>query len=266
MPAPPPFPVPVLAAEGEATPEGFRRVVDRDRRVGFVIDWACAAGTNGRSPAEGADVSLRGGHVIIDPSDGMIRDVDNGKKEGMDRWGRKVQDGAITIPFWEGKEEKFWAQWSACDPLPLPTTPTSACAVVENLEHWMAPGNKCHDWHRDGDQIICVVDSTIRPICDKDHMDNWVKECGQRTHDPDYRWRRNAFNWKVTGAIDMGPNCPTNPDEECENAAQRVIIGDPGADVVVEVCIPPGARTPDGCLITPKGGTGCDTRRFKLPE
>lgn len=266
VPNPPLNPVPVLGVPGAGCPSGFRRVgPDRNGRLGCVIDWTCAPGTNGRSPAEGANISLTGGHVIIDPSDGMVRDVDNGKRDGEDAWGRKVQDGVIIIPIWEGREEKFWAQWSACDPLPYTPTPTptsnmptpipsTSCEVVEKTFHFMAPGNKCHG----GGASHCVVDSTIRPICDRDHMENWNGICGGRDHDPDYGNPQNAFIWNIEGAEDLGPNP--------ENAAQRIIRGEPGAHVKVQVCIPPNAKTPDGCVITPTGGGGCGVREFDLPS
>lgn len=121
----------------------------------------------------------------------------------------------------------------------------------------MAPGNKCHGWHktREG-QIKCVVDSTIRPICDTDHMDNWNTFCGQRTHDPDYESPAGAQNWEISGAQDLGPH----PG----NSAMRDILGAPGAQVWVRVCIDKDARTPDGCKIT-RRGDGCGERTFTLP-
>jgi hypothetical protein len=181
----------------------------------------------------------------------------------MDAWGRKIINGEIKIPIHEGAEEKFWAQWAACDPLPLPTpTPTPGptpippsedCKVVEELEHWMAPGDHCHA----GDSLYCTVDSTIRPICDMDHMENWNTICGGKFHDPDYEDPRNAFIWTVEGAMDLGPN-PSN-------AAQRIISGASGDKVKITVCIPKDAKTPEGCRITARNGNGCGTREFTLP-
>lgn len=126
----------------------------------------------------------------------------------------------------------------------------------------MAPGNRCHA----GNASHCLVDSTIRPICDEDHLDNWNTFCGKRTHDPDYSRRKGAMEWTITGAADKGLNCPdgTDPEDECENSAQRWISGAPGDRVTVKVCIPANKRTPDDCLIV-RDGDGCGTRDFVLP-
>lgn len=267
-PQPPSFSIPAWTQGQPACKPPMSPVgPDRNGRIGCTVAWTCAPGTNGRSPAEVAQVGLTGGHVILDPTDGLIRDVDNGLSCGTDAWGRRVCDGIVMKEWWEGKEEKWWARISACDPLsletpsptPKPRTPTvpTSCQPVESQDHWMAPGNHCHAWKWDGSQIRCLVDSTIRPICDEDHQENWQGLCGFRTHDSDYSKPEGAMNWKFVGAIDLGPNE--------ENSAQRWILGWPGDLVKVTVCIPPGMKTPDGCLIRNQGG-GCGTREFILPS
>lgn len=65
------------------------------------------------------------------------------------------------------------------------------------------------------------------------------------------------MDWRFVGPIDMGPNP--------ENSAQRVVLGSPGEWVRVTVCIPPGKKTPDGCVIRARNGNGCDSREFQLP-
>lgn len=152
-----------------------------------------------------------------------------------------------------------------CDQIPTPPptpvgptpTPNPSCAPVEALEHWMAPGNSCHAWQPEADgRIRCLVDSTIRPICDRDHPENWDSFCGQRDHDPPYDRAEGAQLWTITGAEDSGPSD--------SNYAQRWLRGWPGAQVSVTVCIRPDARTPDGCRI-PRRGDGCGSRLFELP-
>lgn len=152
-----------------------------------------------------------------------------------------------------------------CSDIPQPTpigptpTPNPSCAAVEALEHFMAPGNKCHAWRFDAisHEIVCTVDSTLRPICDRDHMENWNSFCGGRDHDPDYESQSGAMDWFIQGAQDMGPHL--------QNSAQRVIRGSAGAEVYVKVCIPKDKRTPDGCLIA-RRGDGCGERTFSLPQ
>ncbi len=150
----------------------------------------------------------------------------------------------------------------APEPTRTPAPPADTCAAVQSVQHTMAPGNKLHA----GRARRGLVDSTIRPICDTDHLENWDSFCGRRTHDPDYARRHGAMEWTVTGAQDLGPNCPdgSDPNDECENSAQRWISGEPGAQVTVRVCIPANKRTPDGCLIV-RQGDGCGERTFTLP-
>ena len=142
-------------------------------------------------------------------------------------------------------------------PTPLPTAQPGDCRAVESTPHWMAPGNKCHAFRMDGGEVRCLVDSTIRPICDTDHRENWDTLCGRRTHDPDFSRPDGSMEWFVSGADDLGPSD--------ENSAQRWIRGAPGAEVSVTVCIPANKRTPDGCLII-RRGDGCGSRVFNLPE
>lgn len=143
-------------------------------------------------------------------------------------------------------------------PRPTPTLgpPVVGCAVVEEMAHFMAPGNSCHAWQKEGGQIRCLVDSTIRPICDLAHLDNWNTMCGGRSHDPDYDSPSGAQIWTIEGAEDRGPHS--------SNSAQRWIVGPPGGQVKVTVCIRPDAKTPDGCRIT-RRGDGCGVREFILP-
>lgn len=157
-PGPPPFPVPVLGTFGERCEKGFRRVgPDRDGELGCVIDWTCAPGTNGRSPAEGAQISLAGNHVVID-SEGYLRDVDNGRPCGMDAWGRKVCAGEIREPLWEDRPEKWWAQFAACDPVacgpeatPTPAGPTPTPNPIPTT------GEACVAADGSGCTVVCTV-------------------------------------------------------------------------------------------------------------
>lgn len=144
---------------------------------------------------------------------------------------------------------------SPVPPGPTPT-PNLSCAPVEQLAHFMAPGDRCHVWHQDLGRIKCLVDSTIRPICDFSHRENWDSFCGQREHDPDYGSPVGEQVWRISGASDEGPHKT--------NYAQRWILGAPGAQVSVQVCIRPDAQTPDGCKIT-RRGDGCGERTFRLP-
>jgi hypothetical protein len=271
-PAPPSSPV---KAEQAVCPKGFRAIDYTDSRSGrfrraCIVDWQCAAGTNGRSLAEGASISIPG-HIRLDDA-GYVTDVDNGAACGGDAWGRKVCDGVLAPPpIWEGKEEKWWAQAAACDPpkcevapTPAPTpvgprpTPNTSCAPVEAIEHWIVGGGGCHAHSPTGDgRIKCVLDSTVRPICDDSHADNWNSFCGQRTHDPDYDSPAGAQLWTIDGAEDRGPN-PAN-------SAQRIIVGSPGAEVHVTVCLRPDARTVDGCRI-PIRGDACNRTVWNLPQ
>jgi hypothetical protein len=140
-------------------------------------------------------------------------------------------------------------------PTPVPTSAPSSCAAVETLNHDMAPGQSCHAWHEENGTIRCLVDSTIRPICDEAHADNWFGICGEQSHDADFRFAKNAFQWTLDGATDLGP---------APNAAQRWIRGAPGAQVMVRVCIPEGAVTARGCVIK-RASNPCGTRTFFLP-
>lgn len=156
---------------------------------------------------------------------------------------------------------------AAATPTPTPVA-SSSCAAVETTPHTMAPCNHCLAWHfEEGGTVKCLCDSTIRPICDTDHQDNWNTFCGKRTHDPDYTKRKGGMEWTISGAHDLGLNCPpgTNPEDDCQNSAQRWIRGARGAQVSVTVCIPANKRTPDGCLII-RAGDGCGSRVFNLPS
>ncbi len=256
-PAPPSQPVPVK--KNGPCPQFTTEVgPDRNGQMGCQITWIKRSGEQGRTPAEGMQVALSNGHTVID-TDGMERDVDNGIRLGKDAYFRPVSNGQLELPsdrpWWDGwAAHPIWCSATIPTPTPGPTPiPPQGCEIVERTFHFMAPGNKCHG----GDAGHCVVDSTIRPICDRDHMENWNGICGGRDHDPDYGNPNNAFLWNIEGADDLGPN-PSN-------AAQRIISGASGAHVKVQVCIPPNAQTPDGCLITPTGGGGCGVREFDLP-
>lgn len=267
-PAPPAEPVKVEQAQ---CPKGFRTIdytepnSSRFRRA-CVVDWVCAQGTNGRSLAENAAISIPGS-IRLD-SDGFVRDMDNNAPCGGDAWGRKVCNGLLAPPpQWEGKEEKWWAAAAACDPprcseipevTPEPQRPpNTSCEPVEALEHWIVGGGHCHAWKPLADGLIrCTLDSTVRPICDLDHLDNWNSFCGQRTHDPNYDSPEGAQLWFIDGAEDRGPNP--------ENSAQRVIVGPPGGSVTISVCLRGDARTADGCRI-PTRGNACNTTTWNLP-
>lgn len=294
---PPPVPVPVRKT-GPCPQFTVEVGPDRNGVIGCQLTYTKAPGEQGRTPAEGAQVALANGHVVIDV-DGMIRDVDNGASRGGDAYIRTVADGHIVPrPDGLGDWDGAFAWPIPCPamptpaPMPMPTRPTPAptpvagCDVVERVGHWMAPGNKAHSWHPDGDHIRAVIDSTIRSdagICDEDHHEDWLR-CGQKHHDPDYNKKSSAFIWSFTGIIqDLGPNtddddttCSTRDgvfpmgSPQCtgswENSAQRIVIADQGACVTVTVCIPPDARTPEGCRIPARYGRVCDTRTFKFPE
>lgn len=232
------------------------------------------------------------------PGPGYICDAGRPPQEA---YGRNMDgNGNILVPDGVDRDTP-WSRAGICKPVwceappPVPPVPTAGptpsgppptgCDVVERVNHWMAPGNKAHGWNPQGDLIRGVIDSTIRSdagICDLDHVEDWER-CGRRHHDADFRKRRYAFHWIFSGIVeDQGPNtddddntCSTRDGKfplispECssswENSAQRVILAERGACVKVTVCIPDGARTPDGCRITAQGG-GCGTRKFLFPE
>lgn len=144
-----------------------------------------------------------------------------------------------------------------------------ACAPVEAIEHWIVGGGGCHAWHPiGGGRVRCVLDSTIRPICDEDHQDNWNTFCGKRTHDPPYDRGAGAQAWTIVGAEDWGPNnCPDDPNvpsTDC-NSAQRVIVGPAGGHVKVTICLRDNAVTYDGCPI-PLRSNHCNTTEWTLPS
>lgn len=210
---------------------------------------------------------------------GMRVAIVNGKRlqfnEGRgytDKLGRYFPDGMNIYVHPEGESAPYtWGGYLVppfCEDqpsIPVPTaTPgpiNASCEPVVNLEHFMAPGDHCHQWDWDGNQIKCLVDSTIRPICDMYHMENWNTFCGQRFHDPDYEHPIGEQNWSLNGSEGSvhfhGPNK--------KNYAQMWIKGNPGAFVNVTVCIKSDAVTPDGCKIT-RRGDGCGERKFNLPS
>ncbi len=266
---PPPDPVPVRKT-GPCPRFTVEVGPDRNHVTGCTVTWTKRAGEQGRTPAEGAQVSLANGHVVID-TDGMSRDLDNGVPTGGDAYGRTVRDGQL-VPRADGLA---WWDGAAAHPIPCPTIatpvpPPPGCDAVEGVNHWMAPGNKAHSHHPEGDLVRAVIDSTIRSdagICDRDHAEDW-KRCGEQAHDPDYNKRASAFAWKFSDNVqDRGPNTDEDDktNEPWENSAQRIILAAPGTCVTVTVCIPEGARTPNGCRITAQGG-GCGTRKFRFPE
>lgn len=147
-------------------------------------------------------------------------------------------------------------------PVPVTPVPTSnpSCAPVVAIGHSIAPGDHCHVV-RDSDGA-CLIDSTIRPICDRDHMENWNTICGNRDHDPDYAHARGTQDWRFTDAEDLGPNDHGEGDERTNFAQRWIRIT--GPHPTVEVCLKEGAVTADGCPLT-RQGDGCGRRDIKLP-
>jgi len=253
-PAPPDVPVP---AEMAVCPKGFRVIDYTDPNSGrfrraCIVDWQCAPGTNGRSLAENAAISIPG-HIRLD-SDGYVRDVDNGKPCGGDAWGRTVCNREL-IPNWESPSgEAWWKAAAACDPpkcAPPPTSGECARAIALN-QHFLVGGGGAHAWHPiEGGLVRVVLDTTWRPICDPEHAQNWNDPdvCGHCSHDPDYTVPQGAQLWTVSGAEDRG----WNPG----NSAQRIIVGKPGAQVKITICPARPVIAPATGTELPIRGDGC---------
>lgn len=208
-------------------------------------------------------------------------DMPSAPPEGAPTYGLRDPDGTEhNGPGYQGDGPGFIGVSPplrcAATPTPAPTvgtptprpTPNTSCLPVSRAGHWIAGGGHCHAWHVLGDgRIYCVLDSTIRPICDEEHLDNWNSDvCGRRSHDPDYDHVSGAQEWTITGAEDRGPNCGSVAEPGCMNSAQRVIVGDQGAHVGVRVCLRDNAVTADGCEI-PRAGDGCNQpTEFDLPK
>lgn len=276
--APPPPSVPVsLAFPGSSCPRGFERIESDASVSGSVLcvvksqcDRDGSAGCrepSGRTvvrPAWKLGYDLNAGHRVLQRFGDAWLAFDGGRG-CTDAYGRHFPESGGCQNLYVHPEGPT-APWSyngfalplLCpDPIPAPTPdppPTTAsCEAVERVEHFMAPGDHCHAWNKMADgRIRCLVDSTVRPICDLDHMYNWVGVCGRRFHDPDYSSPDGAQDWIIEGAEDDGPNQ--------NNYAQRHIVGRPGASVRVTVCLKSDAVTPDGCRITPRGQAGCGSR------
>lgn len=114
---------------------------------------------------------------------------------------------------------------------PLPGTSDECARAISMNAHFLVGGGGCHAASPTGDgRVKCVLDSTLRPICDPEHQDNWNDPnlCGRCSHDPDYNSPAGAQIWTIDGAEDRGPN----PN----NSAQRIIVGRPRAQVLVTIC------------------------------
>lgn len=256
-------PVPIFTGKPCKIREGFVPI----EQGGCVRNWLCADGDQEYQPVKKIGDSLRwGGPEGVHRCGEFICDAG---RPGQEAYGRNVDGNGNVIvpPAGDPDHDTPWSRAGLCKPVwceEVPqATPTRTpapraqpgCIAVETTPHTMAPGNHCHAWQKQNGEIHCLVDSTIRPICDEAHMDNWNSFCGQRTHDPDFN--TESMEWFVNGAADLGPNP--------RNYAQRWIRGAPGAQVSVTVCIPPNKRTPDGCLIV-RQADGCGSRVFILPE
>lgn len=149
-------------------------------------------------------------------------------------------------------------------PIPTPTSQPSPThtPIPNDLEmckraiamnaHFLVGGGGCHAWTPTGDgNIKCVLDTTWRPICDEDHMDNWNNPdiCGKCSHDPDYNSPSGAQEWTVGGAEDRGPH-PAN-------SAQRIIVGKPGARVTITICPANPVIAAATGTVLPIRGDGC---------
>ncbi len=277
--APPPTGPVSLAFRGTSCPRGFERLAyDITGPPGHVLcavrsqcehDGHAACFATGDKPAWRIAYDISAGHKkLLQYGDKWLAHDDG--RGCADAYGRFFPDRHGCMVLYEhpegptapwsflGLAEPYKCPDATPTPAPTPTGPPStSCAVVESTEHWMAPGQSCHQWEHDMGRIRCLVDSTIRPICDLDHQENWDGICGRRQHDPDYDSPEGAQAWIVSGAEDLGPHH--------KNSAQRWIIGEPGAEVGVTVCIRPDAVTPDGCRIT-RRGDGCGSRLFRLPN
>lgn len=174
--------------------------------------------------------------------------------------------GGYTVPEYCGAATPT----PVATPTPLPGGPS--CAAVEAIEHWLVGAGGPHAWHPvAGGRVHVVVDTTVRPICDEEHPDNWNTFCGQQSHDPaGYNTAAGAQDWTFSGhgIEDLGPNgCDTaHPHEtspDC-NSAQRVFRGPAGGEVKIVVCLRPGQVTDRGCPL-PLRADPCSHQTWTLP-
>lgn len=279
-PAPPPSPV-SLAFSGSC-PRGFERITQFEAQrfappgmILCTVKSECGEDGHGACFTAGDRVSWRYA-FDLDHEHKTLRKfgekwfVYDGGRGCGDAYGRHLPESSGCSQVYAHSDGE-WAPWDyqgvahpfRCPPssveTPVPSIPPSSstsCKAVEQTEHFMAPGNKCHSYEISGGMVRCLVDSTVRPICDTDHQENWLSVCGERNHDPDYETPSGEQRWVLSGAQDLGPSA--------RNYAQRWITGVAGAEVGVTVCIYPDARTPDGCKIT-RRGDGCGSRIFNLP-
>lgn len=286
--------VPVFSDNAWPCRPGRREVLSPRRedgnlpeRRGCVRNWVCADGKQDFQPARVIARALHFGgingvHACLPgegPGLGFICDAGRYGQEG---YGRNIFDDLSIVPAGPDDEGEPWRRAGICAPVrctppptpapsPQPTPiPNASCAPVEAIDHWIVGGGGCHAWHPISDgRVRCVLDSTIRPICDTDHMDNWNSFCGRRTHDPAYDTYNGQQVWRIEGAEDWGPNkCddqhPDTPSPDC-NSAQRVIVGPAGGKVKVTVCLRDNAKTYDGCRI-PLRADHCNTTEWHLPS
>ena len=270
-PTPPPVAVNPLLKSGSC-PAGFR-LLETGRGKLCLTDWLCENIT-ARSCFIGNLSSFNNGHVqITEDNDGsgcpagFIWDGHAGNP-CSDAWCRPTRDG-VTIMQLAQDNDQPWKRQGTCAPVPCatpeptpgpdPTPVGTPDGIYQPPTSWFAPGDRCHAWDPiDGGRIKCLVDSTIRPICDTDHMENWTTICNYHSTDPAYDVPAGAQLWTITGAADAGPNP--------RNYAQRWIHGHPGSHVTVKVCPKPypDFKTADGFII-PVRGDGCGERSFVLP-
>lgn len=304
-PASPPTPVKVLGTPGVACPRGFRRVgPDRSGQLGCVIDWPCAPGELGRSPAEGAQVSLAGNHVVID-SDGHIRDADNGRPCGMDAWGRQVCGGRVVPLEHDGREVKWWDA-RACDPVrcgpeptatpagptPTPTPgsrPTPFYPPIQPADFRLNFVNGCNHLRyprlvNNDQDVLGQCDTTPRYIgtlesgdrwgnaCDPDHYRCAVEACPDLTPEQQIAHRKTyelcaGREWLTTAGTRIeAPGVLIEQDEE--NPYQHWLTAPRGAEIEVRACLAVVPLvTTDGLLVA--SGDGCGAPKpvkFEVPR
>lgn len=174
--------------------------------------------------------------------------------------------GGYTVPDYCGAPTPT----PAATPTPGPVS--HSCVPVEAIDHWLVGAGGPHAWHPlAGGRVHVVVDTTVRPICDEEHPDNWNTFCGQQSHDPaGYNTAAGAQEWKFSGSgiEDLGPNgCDTEHPHEVVpgcNSAQREFSGPAGGTVHIDVCLRPGQVTDLGCPI-PLRADPCSHQTWTLP-
>lgn len=252
----PEAPVPIFSGISQhcRRADGFVEITAPDGVTGCQRDWDCADGNDSFRPGPRTQYSLsHGGPEGVHrcdlgegPGPGFICDAG---RRAMEAWHRQMLEGGGIHqpgPEKDGYIPKPWESTGACRPRLCASTPTpqppiatptppvtaSECAVaIAANGHFLVGGGGAHAWHPiEGGLVRVVLDTTWRPICDLDHMENWNNPaiCGKCSHDPDYTVPEGAQLWTVEGAEDRG----WNPG----NSAQRIIVGRPGARVKITIC------------------------------